>query len=129
MVLPFASFTLVTKWRIDRFIAAEAPIHVDDILIGNIEALCDQCNLIGLQVSAFECSDLALCRAQFEEELLLIRGSADFHKRPRTQNVILYGSPDPPNRVSGEAKSFFGLEAVQCLHQADVAFGDDFRNG
>src|ERR1700730_2375230 len=42
---------------------------------------------------------------------------------------MLYRSPDPRHRVSGKAKTSFGLKAVQCLHQPDVAFGDDFRNG
>src|SRR3984957_18135405 len=82
-----------------------------------------------MKVAALQCSDFAFCRAQFEKEFLLIRGSADFDERPRTQNVILYRRPDPPYRVSGKAKAPFGLKAVQCLHQADVAFGDYFRDG
>ena len=41
----------------------------------------------------------------------------------------MYGSPDPPDRIGGKAKAFFRLEAVKRLHQADVSFGDDFRNG
>src|SRR5271167_2930513 len=45
------------------------------------------------------------------------------------KNVFLDGSPDPPNRVSGKAKASFRLIAVQCPHQSDVAFGDDFRHG
>ena len=129
IVLPFAGFTVVVKRRIDRFIAIEAPIHVDDILVLDIEALCDQGNLVGVQVAPFECGDLALCRAQLEEELLLARGSADLHKRPRTQDVILDRSLDPPHRVGGEAKAPFGLKALQRLHQADITFGDDLRNG
>ena len=80
IILPFAGFTVFMKRRIDRSIAAETPIHVDDILIRDIEALCDHGNLVGVQVATFECGDLALCRTQFEEQLLLVRGSADFHK-------------------------------------------------
>src|ERR1700692_4729177 len=82
-----------------------------------------------MKVAAFQCSDFAFCRAQFEKEFLLVRGGAYFDERPRTQNVILYRRPDPPHRVSGKAKAPFGLKAVQCLHQANVAFGHYFRNG
>src|SRR5882757_5706821 len=82
-----------------------------------------------MQVAAFECGDLALCRTQFEEEFLLVRGSADLYKGPRTQDVILDGCPDPPNGVGGEPKALFRFKAVHCLQQADIAFGDDFRDG
>ncbi|SRR5260221_7026556 len=47
IVLPFAGFTVLMKRRIDRLIAAKASIHVDDIVLRDIEALCDQSNLIG----------------------------------------------------------------------------------
>jgi hypothetical protein len=80
MVLPFADFIVLVYRRIDRFVAAQAPIHVDDILVRNIERLCDQRNLIGAQIAAFQCRDLALCRAQLEKQLPLVRGGADFHK-------------------------------------------------
>jgi hypothetical protein len=82
MVLPFADFIVLVNRSINRFVAAEAPIHVDDIFVRNIERLCDQGNLIGAQITAFQCRDLALCRAQFEKQLPLVRGSADFHERP-----------------------------------------------
>src|ERR1700737_1418287 len=129
MVLPFTGFAVLVKRHIDRFIAAKASIHIDDILVRDIEALCDRGDMIGMQVTALECRDLAFCRTQFEEELLLVRGSADFHEGPRTQDVILDGSPDPPDCVGGKAKALFRFKAIDCLHQADVAFGDVFRNG
>ena len=84
VVLPFADFTIVTKRRIDRLIAAKASIHVDDFLVCYVEVLCDQSNVVGVQVAAFQCSDLAFCRAKFEKEFLLVGRSADFYERPRT---------------------------------------------
>ena len=41
MVLPLTGFTVLTKRRIRRFVAAEATIHIDDILLGDIEVLCN----------------------------------------------------------------------------------------
>ena len=115
--------------RIDRCITDEASVHVNDILFRDIKTFRDQSYLIWAQVAAIEDRDLVFRRAQFEEKLLLVCGSSDFHKGPRSQNVILYRSPDPPHRISGKAKTSFGIKAVQCLQQADVALGDDFRNG
>ncbi len=115
--------------RIDRCITDEASVHVNDILFRDIKTFRDQSYLIWAQVAAIEDRDLVFRRAQFEEKLLLVCGSSDFHKGPRSQNVILYRSPDPPHRISGKAKTSFGVKAVQCLHQADVALGGDFRDG
>ena len=72
IILPFAGFIVVTKRRIDRFIATEAPIHVDHILVRHVEAFGDRGDLVRLQIAVFKCGDLALCRAQFEKQLLLI---------------------------------------------------------
>jgi len=39
---------------------AEASIHVDDILVGDIEVLHDQSNLVGMQVAAFDARSCSL---------------------------------------------------------------------
>ena len=81
MVLPFADITAPHDFG--TLIDLSPPsrrIHVDHILARNIKALCDQCHLIGVQVATFQCSDLAFRGAQFEEQLLLVRGGADLHK-------------------------------------------------
>jgi hypothetical protein len=59
-------------------------------------------------------------------ELLLVGGGAHLHQRPRAQDVFLDRSLDPPHRIGREPKALVGLEALDRLHQADVAFGDDF---
>src|SRR4029077_13172851 len=89
---------------------------------------CEQGDLIGLQIAVFESRDLALRRAQLEEQFLLDHFGANLYKRTRVQNVILDRSPDPPDRVGGKAEASFGLKAIQCQQQADIAFGDDLRN-
>ena len=78
-----AGFGVITDLRIDRFVATKASVHIDDVLIRNIEAPSDRGDLIGTQVAALECSDLALGRAQFEEEFLLVRSGTDLHEGPR----------------------------------------------
>src|SRR5207237_9991518 len=80
MILPFAGFTAIMHRRIDRFITAEPSIHVDDILVRDIKGLCDQCYLIGVQVAAFQCGDLAFRGSQLEEQLLLVRAGAHLTK-------------------------------------------------
>ncbi len=40
-ILPFPCFAVLVKRSVDRFVAAEASIHVNDILVGDIEVLCD----------------------------------------------------------------------------------------
>src|ERR1700691_5774995 len=116
------------KWYVDRFIAPEAPIHIDDLLVCNIEAFCYQGDLVRMKVAAFQCCDLALRRAQLEEKLPLARGGPDFHQRPRTQNVIVYRSSDPPHRVSRKTKGRVPLKAAQCPHPAAIPFRDEFGN-
>ena len=80
IILPFIRIAVIVNWRVDRFVTAEAPIHIDDILVRDLKTLCDQGHLIGTKVAAFECSDFAFRRAQLEKKPLLVCGRADFHK-------------------------------------------------
>src|SRR5262249_23806342 len=61
-----------------------------------------------------------------EEQLLLIGGGAHLHQRPRPQNIFLDRRPDPPHGVGGEAEAFVRLEALDRLHQADIALRNHF---
>ena len=81
-------------------------------------------DLIGAQVALLERGDLALGLAQVEEQLLLVRGGAHLHQRPRAQDVFLDRRLDPPHRIGGEAEALVGLEALDRLHQADIALRD-----
>ena len=85
-------------------------------------------DLVGLQIALLERRDPALGLAQVEEQLLLVGGRAHLHQRPRAQDVFLDRRLDPPHRIGGEAEALVGLEALDGLHQADIAFGNDFAD-
>ena len=80
MILPFTGFSIIMNRCIDRFIAAEPTIHIDDILVRDGEVLCNQSNLVWVQVAALQCRDLVFRGAQLEKELLLVGRRADLHK-------------------------------------------------
>ena len=67
---------------------------------------------------------LALGLAQVEEQLLLVGRGAHLHQRPRAQDVFLDRRLDPPHSVGREPEALLGLEALDRLHQADIALGD-----
>jgi hypothetical protein len=85
-------------------------------------------DLVGMQVAVLEGGDLALGLAQVEEQLLLRGGRAHLHQRPRAQDVFLDRGADPPHGVGGQAEALVGLELLDGLHQADIAFGDHFAD-
>ena len=124
-VLPFAGLAVVADRRVERRIAAEPAVHVDHVLVRDAEALGNQLHLVGVQITLVQRGDLALGLAQVEEQLLLVRGGAHLHERPRTQDVLLYRRLDPPHGVGSESKTLLGLEPLHRLHQADIAFRDD----
>ena len=44
------------------------------------------------------------------------------------QDVFLNGRPDPPHGVGRKAKALFRVEAIDGLHHADIAFGNQLAN-
>src|SRR6185312_13300165 len=109
-------------------VAAEAAVHVDDVLLADAEALRDLIDLVVAQVALVERRNPALGLAQVEEQLLLARGRAHLHQRPRAQDVFLDRGANPPHRVSGELEALVRLEALDRLHEADIALGNHFAN-
>ena len=81
-------------------------------------------DLVGPHVALVEHRDLALGLAQVEEQLLLVGRGAHLHQRPRAQDVFLDRRLDPPHGVGGEPEALLGLEALDRLHQADIALRD-----
>src|SRR5262249_17984657 len=69
-ILPFSALAIIPDRCVKRGVAAKAAVHVDDILLCDAEALGDDLNLIGPQVSVLESGNLALGLAQVEEQLL-----------------------------------------------------------
>ena len=125
-IQPFAGIAVLADRRVERGIAAEPAVHVDHVLLGDAEALGDQLDLIGPHIAFLERGNPALGLAQIEEQLLLVGGGAHLHQRPRAQDVFLDRGLDPPHRVGREPEALVGLEALDRLHQADIAFGDHF---
>jgi hypothetical protein len=84
---------------------------------------------VAISFAFLERLQLAFDPAQVEEQLLLRGGRADLHQRPGMQDVFLDRGADPPHRIGGEAEALVGIEALHGLHQANVAFRDDFGHG
>src|SRR5712692_7984280 len=127
-VLPFAGIAFLADRGVERDIAAEPAVHVDHVLLGDAETLGDELDLVGPQVALFQRRDLALGLAQVEEQLLLVGGGAHLHQRPRAQDVFLDRGLDPPHGVGGETEPLVGLEALDRLHQGDIALRDHLGN-
>ena len=85
-------------------------------------------NLIRLEVAVVQRLDLAFDLAQIEEQPLLIGGRSHLHEAPRAQDVFLNRSLDPPHGVGRQAETALRLEALDRLHQADIALGDHFTD-
>src|SRR5258705_3468604 len=91
------------------------------------EGCRNRLDLLRAQIGIVESGDLGLGRAKLKEQLFLVCGGTDLHKRPGSQDVVLNRSPDPPDRVGSKAKASLRFEAIYGLHQADIAFGYDLR--
>ena len=123
---PFAGIAVLADRRVERGVAAEPAVHVDHVLLGHAQPLGDELDLVGPHIAFVERGDPALGLAQVEEQLLLVGGGAHLHQRPGAQDVFLDRRLDPPHRVGREAEALLGLEALDRLHQADIALGNDF---
>ena len=127
-VLPFArAFLAPAHRRVERAVAAHhhAPVHVDHVLLGHAEIGRDLGHVSGAEIGVLVGFELLFHAAQVEEQLLLRSGGAHFHKAPRTQDELLDRGLDPPHRVGREAEAAIGLELLDALHQADIAFGNE----
>ena len=85
-------------------------------------------DLIVAQIALVERGNPALGLAQIEEQLLLARGRAHLHQRPRAQDVFLDRGANPPHGVGRELEALVRLEALDRLHEADVALGNHFAD-
>jgi hypothetical protein len=65
-----------------------------------------------------------LHRAQVEEQLALGLGGGHLDHAPVLQDVFVDLGLDPVQRVAHQAHALVGVEALDGLHQADVAFLD-----
>src|SRR5260221_345978 len=88
----------------------------------------DDLHLVQPHIAIVEDGDIALGLAEVEEHLLLVGRGAHLHQRPRPQDVFLDRRLDPPHGVGGEPEALLRLEALDRLHQADIALGDRLRD-
>ena len=64
---PLAAFAVVTDRGVERGIAAETAVHVDNVLFRHAKLSGDGLDLIGLEIAFFQRRDFALGLAQVEE--------------------------------------------------------------
>src|SRR3546814_1312236 len=88
----------------------------------------DFLDVFGTQSAILERFEIVLHPAQVEEQLLLRGRGAHFYKAPAPQDEFLNRGTNPPHCVSREAEAAIGLELLHTLHQADIAFGDQFAD-
>ena len=128
-VLPLGGAFVGAHRRVEGGVAGEALVHRNDVGLGDVERRGDLLDLVGVQIAVVERGDLALHLAQVEEQTLLRRGGADLDQAPRAQDVFLDGGANPPHRVGREAEALVGLEALDGVHQADIALRDHLGDG
>ena len=127
-VHPFArTFFAIAHRHVERTIAAHqhAAVHIDHLLLGHAEIGGDLGHIVGVKIGVLVSVEVLLHPAQVEEQLLLRSGGAHLHQAPRTQDILLDARLDPPHRIGREAEAAIGLELLDALHQADIAFGNE----
>src|SRR5690606_9469303 len=67
--------------------------------------------------------------AQIEKQLALSFGGSDFDNTPVAQNEFVDFSLDPVHGKGHQTNTFFRVEALDGLHQADIAFLNQITEG
>ena len=123
-------FTVVAGTRIQQHITPRhALLHLDHFFALDVQCFCHRGNLalgqriamrrhIGIVLEAL------LHRAQIEEKLALSLGGGHLHHAPVFQDVFVNLGLDPVHGITHQAHTLVGVEALDCLHQTDVAFLD-----
>jgi hypothetical protein len=78
---------------------------------------------VGVAIRGFAL-ELALHRAQVEEQLALRLGGRHLDHAPVLQDVLVDLGLDPVQRVADQAHALLGVEPLDGLHEPDVAFLD-----
>ena len=130
-VLPFGFAVHAADRGVERGVAAgrHAAVHRSDFLFSHAELGGDRGEVLRAQVAFFHRADFAFEAAQVEEQLFLGGRCAEFHQRPRAQDVFLDRGADPPHCIGREAEAFVRVELLHGLHQADITFGNDLAHG
>ena len=128
-ILPLAIAILAHR-NVERGIAAHrhATVHRHHVIFRHAQIGRDLSHVLGAQIAILERLDIVLHPAQVEEQLLLRRGGAHLDQAPAAQDEFLDRRADPPHGVGRQAEATFGLELLHALHQADIAFADQFAD-
>src|ERR1700751_641561 len=110
-VLPFFRCLRVTDRDVERGIAAQAAVHLDDVRRAHIEMLRDIVDLLRPQIAFLGGGDPGLESSKIKEQLLLGSGGSHLDQRPRSQDVFLTRGLDPPPGIGSQAKAFIGFKA------------------
>src|SRR6266851_3524707 len=78
-VLPAARIALLHRCT-ERHVAAQPPIHLDDVLFAHAEPFGDQLDLVGTHVAVVERGNPALGFAEIEEQLALVCRGSQLHQ-------------------------------------------------
>lgn len=106
-----------------------AAIHRNYFIFRDVQLGRDMLNVFGFEVAFFNSLNLALDLTQIEKQLLLCRRGADFHQRPRPQDIFLDRRPDPPHGIGRKPKAAFRIKALDRLHHAHIAFRNQLGDG
>ena len=115
--------------RVERVVGRRhAAVHLHHLVLGDVEPGGDLGDVLGVEVALLDRLDLALDAAQVEEQLLLGGCGADLHQRPGMQDIFLDRGADPPHRVGREPEAAVGVEPLDRLHHAHIAFRDQLAH-
>ena len=95
---------------------AEASLHALHFLHIDTQLLGHRAGLLGA-----EPGQVFLGAAQVEKQFALGLGRGHLDDAPVAQDVLVHFGLDPVHRERHQAHPFFRIEALDCLHQADIA--------
>ena len=116
--------------RVERGVAGEAPVHRDDVVLGTrrgVVAICliwSGCRSPSSSAAIWPLILRRLKNSRFCAAVVPI--FTRLHER-RTYSWI--DGADPPHGVGREAEALVGLEALDRVHEADIALRDHLGNG
>jgi hypothetical protein len=99
--------------------SGQARFHLQHFALGDIEVGRHRAHFGGV-----EPAQARLRLAQVEEQLALRLGRGDLDDAPVLQDELVHLGTDPVHGETHQAHADVGVEALDGLHQADVAFLD-----
>ena len=89
-------------------------------------AICSTCSGDRSPSSIASISPFSLRR--LKNSFFCARRGAHLHQRPGVQDVFLHRGTDPPHGVGREAEAAIRIEALDRLHESDIALGNQLAH-